>query len=349
MKSIGDLKEFLKSIVETSHCPAIAVLQINSDSQIENSVGIREISSDIEVTDSDLWHIGSCTKAMTATLVARLVEEETLKWDQNIAELLSINNHHRDHSKTTITDLLSHRAGVISDPSNSVMNSIWKEGMTPSEGRTLVLEEAFLTEPRFVPGSEYLYSNIGYMVIGTIIEVVTGKTFEENLREEVFNPLHMSSAGFGAPGSIEVIDQPRGHTVEKGSLVSLKPDIMGDNPPAYGPAGGVHCSLQDWAKFIKEHIKGPNGEGELLSAESYKILHTPTDSISEYGMGWISYQDSKGRWWLTHDGSNTLWYSSVSICPEEEVAVLVAANCFQNPITAEICHEIKEYCLGPVL
>jgi CubicO group peptidase (beta-lactamase class C family) len=154
-------------------------------------------------------------------------------------------------------------------------------------------------------------------------EKVTGKSWEALMREKIFRPLGMTSAGFGAPGKATKNDQPRGHKAD-GSPVEPGPGA--DNPVAIGPAGIVHLSIRDWAKFAAANL--PSAKTKLVKPETLEKLHTPAAGEPKYAMGWII---ADGQPWaggpaLTHAGSNTMWYAVVWLAPAKDFAVLVACN-----------------------
>ncbi len=138
----------------------------------------------------------------------------------------------------------------------------------------------------------------------------------------------MTTAGFGAPGSANDVNEPWGHSDASGQRVASK----GDNTPGLGPAGTVHASLQDWARFIRLHLDG--SEGSLtLSPSSLARLHTqyPTNTMysTRYGWGW-GMNDDFGGLKLTHDGSNTLWYCSCDVLPGKGMGFLAVSNIGQD-------------------
>ena len=142
------------------------------------------------------------------------------------------------------------------------------------------------------------------------------------MREHIFDPLGMSSCGFGAPDTTGNVEQPWGHT---GSTPKNS-----DNPPALGPAGTVHCSLEGWSKFIAIHLSGSRGTPRLLSADSFQKMHDP--SGSNYALGWnIRQRTWAGGTTLSHYGSNTLSKASVWIAPEKNTALLVVTNRADTP------------------
>jgi CubicO group peptidase (beta-lactamase class C family) len=144
------------------------------------------------------------------------------------------------------------------------------------------------------------------------------------MREKLFNPLKMTSAGFGAPPDRGAARQPRGHKTDG---QPVEPTGLGaDNPPAIGPAGTVHCSVEDWAKFVGVHLQGAMGKSTLLKAETFKKLHTAPEG-SPYAMGWLPAPAPGGEGIvLNHAGSNTMWYAVAWVLPKQNLAVVVMCN-----------------------
>jgi CubicO group peptidase (beta-lactamase class C family) len=181
-----------------------------------------------------------------------------------------------------------------------------------------------------LPGQVYKYMNENFILAGAMLERVTGKSWEDLMTTELFQPLGMTTAGFGAPGSSSNVDQPWGHTDASGVWVPSK----GDNTPGLGPAGTVHASLADWAKFIRLHLTGSQGS-LTLATPTFNTLHTqyllPSNGLYQdrYGWGWIMYDDIGGVA-LGHDGSNNLWYCSCQVLPERGVAFIAVSNIGAN-------------------
>ena len=138
------------------------------------------------------------------------------------------------------------------------------------------------------------------------------------MEQEVFKPLGIKSVGYGAPEGRNVV---RGHFNGRARPTGYG----GDNPAIYGPAGGLHISLGDWAIFAQDQLNGHLGKGKLLQTESYQKLHTPV--TDRYALGWgISKNSNSDVVRLTHDGSNTMWYALAWVAPEIDRAFLVVTN-----------------------
>jgi hypothetical protein len=146
---------------------------------------------------------------------------------------------------------------------------------------------------------------------------------EDVIKERLFTPLGMTSAGFGGTGTPGQEDQPWPHLENGSPLLANGPTV--DNPPVMGPAGTVHASLEDWAKFIADHLRGARGEKALLKRESYEMLHRP--GLNDYAMGWIAVNRPwAGGIALTHAGSNTMNYCVTWLAPEKGFAAVVWTN-----------------------
>src|SRR5262249_49072119 len=151
--------------------------------------------------------------------------------------------------------------------------------------RQRAVREELAKKPAHAPGSTYEYSNLGYIIAGAVVEKITGQSWERAMTSQVFEPLQMRTAGFGGTGTAGKIDQPWPHTSDGKPAPENGPAM--DNPPVMGPAGRVHCSIQDWSKFIGDQLRGDLGKPGLLKPETYQKLHTPPFG-GDYALGWLT-------------------------------------------------------------
>lgn len=313
----------LEPIRQKYKVPAICAAVVNSEGVVAvGAAGVRKINDTTPVTVNDLWHLGSDTKAMTATLIGRLVEQREIRWESTLAEIFpELASSMRDEMKAvTVKQLLSHRAGLTA---NYNWQALSREG-TLQEQRYAVVKKAVTEKPEFAPGDAYHYSNTGYAAAGAVVEKITGKPWEEQIRTLLFEPLGMTTAGFGGVGTPGKIDQPWGHH-DNGKPVAFNGPKM-DNPLLIAPAGCVHCTISDWAKFAGDQLKGAMGKPGLLKAETYQAIQTPPFG-DDYALGWgVHQRDWGGGEVLTHGGSNTMNYANVWIAPKRDFAFLVCVN-----------------------
>jgi CubicO group peptidase (beta-lactamase class C family) len=317
--------------------PAVGLL-VQKDGVIvaELATGLRAVGHPATVTTQDRWHIGSCTKAFTATMIARLVDQDVLSFEDTLAESLPRLAGDMDpaYRSVTILQLLSHTAGLppVTDDAEvpDFMAAIGSaQGV---QAQRAAIARAYLGRPPASKVGEFKYSNLGYIVAGAIAEARTGKSWEDLIREQVFAPLGITQAGFGAPGRAGAIDEPLGHRGEAGRRVALDPgDPESDNPPALGPAGTINITLRDWLRFAQDQLDGAHGRGRLLEPATYRRLQTPV--VGHYALGWgVKLGPDGVPLVLTHNGSNGYWFADIRILTDENVIVLIAANAFDEAV-----------------
>jgi CubicO group peptidase (beta-lactamase class C family) len=304
--------------------PALGAALITSQGLVSSGVtGVRKAKTDVAATIDDHWHLGSDTKAMTAVVLATLVERGTLTWDTSLGQVFPelASTFPASFRAIAITQLLSHYAGL---PPNLAWRAIAGSSASVPEQRLNALKEAAKAKLSSDPGTKYEYSNLGYTIAGAIAERAAGQPWESLIREMVFKPLGMTNCGFGGLGTPGKIDQPWPHGLDGEPRPSNGPEV--DNPPVLGPAGTVHCSIQDWSKFIADQLRGERGNGALLKPDTYKALHAPRFG-GNYAFGWgIASRRWAGGVTLTHSGSNTMNFCVVWIAPLRDFAVLAVTN-----------------------
>lgn len=325
-RGVGDpeLLSILSDVRTRTGVPAMAAAFVTSRGlEKVAAVGTRKAGTKVPVTLDDLWHLGSCTKTMTSTLVAQLIEQDRLAWTTTVSEVFPdlANGFDPSVRSITILQLLSHRAGL---PANIDYDAI-SSSIPVRAQRIEAVKIGLRAKPLSVPGTTFLYSNLGYIIVGAMIEKVLDIDWEAAITQYVFAPLKMLSAGFAGIGTPGEIDQPWGHETANKPNTRNGPDS--DNPPVLGPAGRVHCSIQDWALFVADQLRGSRGKQGLLKPQSYRMLQN-THFGGTYALGWGVSWDffaAFGRT-LDHSGSNTWNYAKVWVAPARDFAILVCTN-----------------------
>ena len=323
------LQEKLEILRLKHRVPALAAARLGVDGLLIQSVtGFRKAGGSTPVTASDLWHYGSMTKAMTATLLATYVEEGRLQWDDPLGKLIPESCRKADPRTKDITvlQLLQHRSGLRAN-----LFSWWL--LPRAAQREEILRLAAPPGTDWAASGSYLYSNVGYAIAGHLAEKLDGKPWEVLLEKRLFKALKIT-AGQGPVGTEGKDDQPWPHD-SKGSALPVNGPRC-DNPPSLGPAGRVHASLENYARFAADQLRGAAGQSALLPAALYKILHTP-DPASHYACGWgVADRSWAGGRCLTHSGSNNANFSVVWLAPEKAFGVFAACN-QGGPAAAEAC------------
>ncbi|MEM8884453.1 MAG: serine hydrolase domain-containing protein [Planctomycetota bacterium] len=334
-----DLSKLLEPIRKQHEVPALGGAIVKGGKlEAIGAVGVRKLGSDKAVTVDDLWHLGSCTKAMTATLLARAVERGDFAWETTLPKALpAFKGMDPGYRDVTLDDLVRNRGGAPADLSaDGLWMRLWQRKGTPTQQRRALANGVLTKAPLFPRGEKYLYSNAGFAIAGYALEVKAKKPWETLMRKELFEPLGMKSAGFGAPG--KGMDQPWGHAAQGARVVPVAPGPQADNPPAIGPAGTVHATLADWSKFVALHLQAAQDGKEdlLLKRATLRRLHTPRKGET-YAAGWVvAERPWGGGRVLNHNGSNTMWYCVTWLAPKKGFAVLLTCN-QGGPKAAKAC------------
>jgi CubicO group peptidase (beta-lactamase class C family) len=322
--SKGDLSPLLQPLLDQYKAPGMVVALVQGDRvTATGSVGVRKIGTSEPISISDQIHLGSCTKAMTAVLIGMLIDDGPLKWNSTLAEIFPelADRMNPAFRNATVRQLLDDTAGF---PANLDWWAIDRTGAPLISQRKMAVEQAVSVAPMHAPGTTFLYTNLGYVVLGAVLEKKTGQAWEDLMRTKIFGPLGMASAGFGPPGTKGLVDAPWGHRITEGRV----DPSQSDNPPVLGPAGRVHCSIGEWARFVSTFLQS---EQTLLSEKTLRVLVTPNYG-SDFAGGWIvtnrdwGSQDLGGGIVMTMTGSNTFWVSVVWVAPRRNFAILFSTN-----------------------
>lgn len=339
--SASALVDRLEGIRAQHNVPALGAALVRDGKLVEVAVsGTTEAGGAEPVLPDDAWHIGSDTKAMTATLAARLIEQGRLSWDTTLAEGLPdlVGQMQEAHKGIKLRQLLGHRAGIAGHEANvyamAVLWGIEQEKDKSMRQKRTSAATAILRAPVSEIG-QFKYSNYGYVLAGAMCERAGGASWEELMAREVFGPLGITTAGFGPPPRI------RGH-MKVGE--AFKPQER-DNPLLMGPAGTVHMSLGDWAKFAAAHLGQVEG---YLRPETLAAMHEPLEGEGPaYAMGWGVRKDEQGRIvQLSHAGSNTLWYALIVLEPSKGRARLAAASAVGDQAVSDAIGALAESAAG---
>jgi CubicO group peptidase (beta-lactamase class C family) len=309
------------------------------------AVGTRVQGRTIPVTINDRIHIGSDTKAMTATLAGMMVDEGKLRWDSTVGEVLGadIPNLNPAFAAIRLEQLLSHSSGIPSDNDEIAAlyfsPDIYDYTLTDYRKRMIGAWGA-KNAPKVPEGSPFQYSNLGYVTVGAMIEKVSGEPWDNLIQRRIFAPLGLKSAGLGPQATFGLYDAPVGHKVDGGKVTPVPWGPAADGPAALGPAGIAHLSILDFARWASWNAAEGRRRPQLVKPETLKLIHRPhvktpmienpkpgTPKTGEYGLGWgIVAFDWTGRPVLTHNGSNAMNLATVFIQPDIDLAIVVATN-----------------------
>lgn len=301
------------------------------------AVGTRRSDALIPVTLHDRFHLGSCTKAMTALLVAIAVERRLLRWDSTLAELFPEQRSTMGPAMAgvTVRQLLSHSSGISDDALPEAWRSTMEQDQANLDGLRLEMVKTFVRQPlKSSPGTRFLYGNANYILVGAALERLHRRTWEELIQEQIFQPLALAGAGLGPQSSVGLTDAPLGHKMAQEGLRPMLAGPNADNPLAMGPAGTVHMGLLGAARWAGWNAGQGRRGPALVSPQSLRLLHAPviaTDpnqpAEGSYALGWVV---EKPAWasgpLLMHTGSNTMNLAHLWVDPHRDLALVLLTN-----------------------
>lgn len=284
--------------------------------------GVRRVGNAALATTDDRWHLGSNTKAMTAAVFARLVDQGRARWSMPVAEAFPAVSVDPGWAAITLDDLMHHRAGLLDA---ALLDRAWlmaaHADQRPLPEQRAEFAARALGAPPAGPVGQFAYGNGNYIVLGAAIETITGQPWETVMAAELYTPLGLTTAGFGPPQD----PAPWGHS----GGVGVDPAGFADNPRALGPAGTAHMNMADYARFIGAMMGGAPG---WLSQASRGHLLTPAAGAppayaAGWGVGTAPWAGVGGPGsTITHNGSNTMWFATVLAAPERGLGFIALSN-----------------------
>lgn len=344
--SMTDLTYTLEPLRQKFDLPALAAAVCRGGTVVAaTATGVRVQGSDIKVTVDDRFHLGSDTKAMTATLCGMAVEENRLRWASTLGEVLApdVPGLNPKLAAVTLEQLLSHSGGAPTD--SEQLQTVYFNADTFSynlpELRLRALRAIKSQPPISPPGKQFHYSNMGYVIAGAMLEKVTGVSWEEYITRRLFEPLHLTSAGLGPQTTTGRIDAPVGHRVaDDGTVTPMLWSTPADNPPMLGPAGVVHMSVVDFATWAGWNAGRGRRPPALVTPETLARIHRPhvntgklpnprpgTPGEGKYALGWgIAKLSWARRPLLLHNGSNQMNLAKIVIDTQQDLGLVALTN-----------------------
>jgi CubicO group peptidase (beta-lactamase class C family) len=353
--------ETLEPVRSKYGLPALAAAVVKDGAIVAaGAVGVRVHGTDIKVTRDDRFHLGSDTKAMTATLAAMLVDDGKLRWDSTIGEVLGadVPGINPKLAAVTLEQLLSHTGGIPSDTAEiaALYFNVDAFDYNLRALRLRILDAWKKNAPQTPPGSAFHYANLGYIIAGAMIEKAADTPWEELIIGRIFAPLGLRTAGLGAQATMGKLDAPVGHKVDdKGAITPMLWGAAADAPPALGPAGIAHMSVLDFAVWAGWNAGLGKRGPPLVSADALARLHRPaiktgplpnarpgTPQEGEYALGWgVVKFDWSATPLLTHNGSNGMNLAVILVDVAQDLAVVVVTN-FPEQKAVEAARELIE-------
>ena len=351
-----DLDAWVSRAMTEFHTPGAAVA-IVKDGRVVFSKGFgrRRLGSPEKVDEDTLFGIASNTKAFTAAALAMLVDEGKLKWDDRVIDRLPGFRMSDPYvtREITVRDLLTHRSGMGLGAGDLMF--------FPDSDFT---REQIVFNQRYIPlatsfRSAYAYDNVLYLVAGQIIPAVTGRSWDDFVRERIFAPVGMTHSNTTATALVPGVNYATPHATLDGTLQPVKNDNI-DNT---APAGAINSCVSDMARWLIVRLDEgalPNGQrlfskvqaSEMWSGQTILPISEPPEPLaalkprfSLYGLG-LGLRDYHGRKVVMHGGGLTGYLSQVVMVPEEKLGIVALSNGEASETVSAIAWHVLDQFFG---
>jgi len=325
------LDAYMAQVLKDWNVPGIGVGVVVKDKLVfAKGYGYRDYGKKIPFTPTTTQPIASNTKLFTAIAAGMLIDDGKLDWDKPIRQYVPAIKFYDDDLDRTITvrDMLSHRTGITRH------DSIWyKSDFTQKE----LFERLKYLEPSQAPRTVFLYNNMMYAGAGYSIELLSGKTWEQFVRERILTPLGMSSTTFSIADMLKTAEPAVPFTERRDSTELYQIPYYSD-AVGVAPAGAINSSIVDMSKWLIALMNDGQYEGkQVLPASAVKQTLAPSIALPNTGLevrGWgeiLNNAYGMGRWTASyrghllafHGGDLPGFHSQVSTMPYEGLGVIV--------------------------
>jgi CubicO group peptidase (beta-lactamase class C family) len=332
-------------LLASSPMPALSLAVANRGGVVWSEAhGKADLEFDVAATPDHVFRLGSVSKAVTATVAARMVTRGLLELDAPIAYWLpDLPAHHR---ATTMRQLLTHRGGVR----HYLPKDLDREGPGGAiTYRAYTTREQilalFIDDPLIAsPGSEVSYSSFGYSLASIVMEAAAGTDFVRLVKDEIALPFGLASLTADDVGAIVPLRASGYHTAREMEMIwATMPgtprarsgpftNVALSNPAFCWAGAGLLMSMPDLALFGAAHLESPNAR---ITASQRELLFTPLTEASEksppLGLGWRVDRDAKGRLRWHHAGATPGGRASLVVYPEFGLSIALASNVMSAP------------------
>jgi CubicO group peptidase (beta-lactamase class C family) len=343
-KRLAGLDTFAAKVLKDWHAAGVTIAVVEKGKVVyTGGFGYRDLEKKLPVTENTQFAIGSCTKAFTSSILGILQKDGKVDLDKPVRnylpELKFQNEYTNDHC--TLRDMMCHRTGL---PRHDLS---W---YASSATRNELLERIQYMEPTAELREKWQYNNFMFMAQGMVIEKLTGKTWEENMKEKILKPLGMDNTNLTTKDMEKSADHSLAFATKDSSIKA----IPYRNIDAIGPAGSVNSCAKDMAKWLITWINGGKYYGKEIIPSSYvsqamtiqmatgggiPLAENPDVHFSGYGLAWgmASY---RGHYRVEHGGGIDGFITTTGFFPSDSIGIFVSSN--QGGVSSSIRNFIAD-------
>lgn len=330
-----DVDAMASDVLRSQHAPGMAVALMRHGKLVAlRSYGIADLENNVPVTEETEFPIASITKQFTAAAVLQLAERGLLNLDDDISRFLP--DYPVRNAGITIRRLLNHTAGVRN--LQDLGARYWKQA--PMRATPQEVIDLFKSEPLdFRPGTDYHYSNSGYILLGAVIEKASGESFGDYLSKNLLKPLGLQHTIYPETSAL-MPHRARGYWIRENAFINT---AYYDDSQGFS-MGGLYSDAEDLARWTDALH-----HGRVLKPETYKEMITPEvlpngEKLS-YGYG-MELGEIDGKRLLSHGGGGVGFIAQAIYIPEDELVIVVLTNTSFGGGAVEMADQVMRKLLG---
>jgi CubicO group peptidase (beta-lactamase class C family) len=347
--NLKKLDNYYSKMVENWDVPSVTIGIVKDGKLVfTGSYGVKEIGKNDKPDENTLYAIASNSKAFTSAIIGMLVEEGKLKWNDKVKDYLPYFALYDPwvSNEVTIRDLLSHRVGLGTFSGDVIW---YKSNLTSEE----IVKRVKHIPAAYDFRAGYGYSNVMYITAGEVIKKVTGKTWAENVKERIFEPLGMDRAITNPNDLVVKGNFATPHAREGNKNIPIE----WENWEEIGALGGVISSVNDISKWMILNLNhGVSGKDTVFSKKTRNMVWTPHNNhyvnhtkkndfnkhFNAYGLGW-GLSDYHGYLRVGHTGGYDGMITAITMIPDKKLGIVVLTNGMNSPIMAATYYGLDQF------
>tara|TARA_R110002049_G_scaffold14886_6_gene61957 strand:- start:4564 stop:6048 length:1485 start_codon:yes stop_codon:yes gene_type:complete len=324
---LNGIDKEIETLMKSYKAVGLSVAVVKNDRIIySKGFGFRNLEKNLPVTDRTIFHIASMTKAFTGSLFGILESENQLSLkDKPVLYIPNLQFYNEKmNNLVTIEDLLSHKSGLGNHDSSIVL--------FPELDKLKTVKRLEYLKPQAEIKNSWAYSNLGYTLAGTVVEQITGKSWDVNIQERIFDPLQMNTSCTTIESMIKSKNYALGYAMYDGKIEN----VPFENYYSYTPAGAIKSSAVDLSSWMRVWLNKGDFKGSQVIPQNYIEKATTLQNIRSdvYEKDSFLYGEGFGwrlRSWFGHyrirHGGNTNGFSTVlDMFPHENIGIVVLSN-----------------------
>ena len=354
-QKLAGFDDYMAKTLKDWNAPGVGVGVVVGDKLVfAKGYGYRDYEKKLPFTSKTMSPIASNTKLFTAVAAGMLVEEGKLTWDKPVRESVPAIHFYNDqlNDNVTLRDMLSHRIGITRH------DTIWYKS---DFSRKELFERVVYLEPQQPMRTTFLYNNLMFAAVGYLIELQSGKTWEQFVQERIFNPLKMTATSYTIADMVKQPEFGVGFTERRDSFelyrIPYYEDVAG-----VGPCGAIVSNIEDISHWLIALMNDGKYQGnQVLPAEVLKATLQPSIGLPNTGLetrGWSEILNSaygmgrqtasyRGHLLTYHGGDLPGFHTQISFMPQDHIGVIVfEIGNHSQPLYNIVSYNVYERLLG---